>query len=232
MNGKKIGIIGALAHEVDLLLGRMENKTAARVSGMDFTEGTLGGRSVVVARCGIGKVFAALCAQTMILRFGADLIVNTGTAGTLTGALGIGDIAVSRDVVQWDMDTSPLGDPVGMISGINLVKLPADEALVNTVTAVLREYGRKYTVGTVASGDRFVADPAVKKYIADTFGGIVCEMEGAAVGHACYVNNVPFVVIRAVSDGGDDSAQMDYPTFAAMAAQKSAEIVAALVEKL
>ena len=229
---KRIGIIGALAHEVDLLIGRMENKTATCVSGMDFTEGTLGGRSVVVARCGIGKVFAALCAQTMIIRFGVDAVINTGCAGTLTDALGIGDIAVSSDVVQWDMDTSPLGDPVGMISGLNLVKLPADDTLVKAVTSVLREFGRKYSVGTVASGDRFVAKPETKKYIADTFGGIVCEMEGAAVGHACLVNNVPFVVIRAVSDGGDDSAQIDYPTFAASAAQKSAEIVAVLMERI
>ena len=229
---KKIGIIGAMPSEVETLIAQMENDRPVTVASCIFHEGKLGGQDVVAVRGGCGKVAAALCAQIMILRFGVDLLINTGTAGTLSDKLSIGDIAVSENVVEWDMDTSAVGDPVGYLSGPNIIYVPADKALTQAVTETLDALNEKYVVGTICSGDTFVANSDLKRRIAENFNGIACEMEGAAVGHVCYVNKVPFVVIRAVSDGGNEAVQMDYPTFVKIAAAKSAEMVIALLKRL
>ena len=225
MNEKRIGIIGAMSVEIDDLAASLEKPQMETISGIQFHIGRLCGRNVVLAVCGIGKVFAALCAQTMILRFGVSAVINTGVAGTLTDKLSVGDIAVASDVVQHDMDTSPLGDPVGLISGLNVVHMQADEALVRAISKAVSVCGGRYLTGTVASGDVFVADPEKKAYIRDTFGAIACEMEGAAIGQVCTVNGVPFAVIRAISDGGDENSHMDYPMFVKMAAARSAAVL-------
>lgn len=226
-----IGIICAMQIEIDKINEAIENKETETVSGITFTKGTLYGKAVVTAVCGVGKVFAAICTEAMIIKYNPQVIINTGVAGTLTDKLSIGDVAVSEFVVQHDMDTSPLGDPVGLLSGINIVKIPADTETAKKIAACVEKTGAKSLIGTVASGDQFINSAEKKKYIAETFGAVCCEMEGGSIGHACYVNNVKFAVIRAISDGAGDESHMDYPTFAKMAAQKSAEAVKLFVKE-
>ncbi len=228
----RIGIIGAMKCETEALAAMLEGSVSEKISGVEFFTGKLSGHDVTVATCGIGKVFASICAQTMILRFKPDIIINTGVAGTLTDRLSVCDIAVSEDVVQHDMDTSAIGDPVGLISGINMIKLPADRKLCAAVLACASELGFNAVSGTIASGDVFVADSGKKSYIKENFGAVACEMEGAAIGHVCYVNSVPFVIIRAISDGGDDSAAMSYDKFVTVAAANSIKLVTRLIETL
>ena len=220
-----IGIIAAMDVEMKSLRSYMENTETEVISGIRFVRGTLEGKDVVTAVCGIGKVFAALCAQTMILHYQPKCIINTGVAGTLTDALTIGSIAVSTAVVQHDMDTSPLGDPVGLISGINKVDIPADRLLSGQLSACAKVMGVKTASGVIASGDQFVASAERKAFIAERFKAIACEMEGAAVGQVCYVNKVPFCVLRAISDSADGSSHMDYPTFVQMAAEQSVALL-------
>ena len=215
-----IGIIAAMNVEMEGLRAHMENPVSETVSGVTFVRGTIAGREVVTAVCGIGKVFAALCAQTMILRYAPEAVINTGVAGTLTNELTIGNLAVSSCVVQHDMDTSAIGDPVGLISGINKIEIPADRTLIRRLCAAAQAIGVRALTGCIASGDQFVASPGRKTFITDTFSAIACEMEGAAVGQVCYVNQVTFCVLRAISDSADGSSHMDYPVFAQMAAEQ------------
>ena len=220
-----IGIIAAMDVEMNSLRSYMENTETEVISGIRFVRGSLEGKDVVTAVCGIGKVFAALCAQTMILHYQPQCIINTGVAGTLTDALTIGSIAVSSAVVQHDMDTSPLGDPVGLISGINKVELPADRLLTGQLSACAKVMGVKTATGVIASGDQFVASAERKAFIVEHFKAIACEMEGAAIGQVCYVNKVPFCVLRSISDSADGSSHMDYPTFVKMAAEQSVNLL-------
>ena len=224
------GIIGAMAVETDAIKALIENPTKEKVGNIEFVRGSLCGQDVVVAQCGIGKVFAAICAEAMILKYSPDRIINTGVAGTLSDKVGLLDIAISSSVVEHDMDTSPLGDPVGLISGINIVNIPASKELVAKVCAAAERLGKKYAVGVIASGDQFIADKERKNYIRDTFSAIACEMEGAAIGHVCFVNGVDFAVIRCISDNADDHAgEMDYPTLCEKAAEQSQKLLTELL---
>ena len=220
-----IGIIAAMNVEMESLRSYIENPVTETISGITFVSGRLEGKEVVTAVCGIGKVFAAMCAQTMILRYQPECIVNTGVAGTLTDKLNIGSIAVSSSVVEHDMDTSALGDPIGMISGINKVFLPADSELCGQLSACATVLGIRTETGVIASGDQFISSSEKKEAIVKNFGAIACEMEGAAIGHVCYVNRVPFCVLRAISDSADGSSHMDYPTFVGMAAEQSVKLL-------
>ena len=231
-NFKTIGIIAAMQIEIDGIKEKIENPETVTVSGVDFVSGMIGDKKIIAAKCGIGKVFAALCAQTMILKFAPDCIINTGVAGGLADGLKVLDVVVAKDVAQHDMDTSPLGDPVGLLSGINIVNIPCDRsvaaALAESVTAV----GIKCLRGTVATGDQFVATEEKRQFIKNTFNASSCEMEGGAIGHVCYVNEIPFGIIRAISDGGDGDATLDYPTFAALAADNSVKAVLRFIENI
>lgn len=226
-NELPIGIIAAMELEAEGILSKMENVSKRTVSGITFSAGKLNGVPCVTAVCGIGKVFAALCSQTMILEYRPRLILNTGVAGTLTEALSVGDIAIADRLVQHDMDTSAIGDPVGMISGIGKIYLPCEEAVAKRLSLAAAGEGIRCLRGTVASGDVFLADAERKKSIAGHFGAIACEMEGAAIGQVCYVNGVPCGVLRAISDGGDGEAALDYPTFAGMAAARTVKVLEA-----
>ena len=225
-----IGIIAAIVPEIEAVKAAMTDKEVRTVSGIDFVSGKLYDKDAVVAKCGVGKVFAAICAQTMILTYSPDFIINIGVGGTLTDKLSIGDIAISESVVQHDMDTSPLGDPVGLISGINIVHFPADEWLVKGLLSAADAVGVNCIAGTIASGDQFIASKEKKAFIRDTFGAISCEMEGAAIGHTCYVNNVPFAVLRAISDSADDSSHMDYGEFVLLAAERSFNVISEFIK--
>lgn len=227
-----IGIIGAMDIEVNNLKALLENKKTKTISGIEFVWGTINNREVVIAKCGIGKVFASICAQTMILKFKPEYIINTGVAGTLTKELSVGDVAISKSVVQHDMDTSPLGDPVGLISGINVINFEASEYLVTLAEQVIKENNLNYKTGVIASGDQFIADKSQKCKITNNFNAIACEMEGAPIGHTAYINNVGFIVIRAISDSADDSSFMDYPAFLKMAAENSTKVTLSLISRI
>lgn len=227
----KTGIIGAMSVEVEALKAQIKEPITETVSGIEFVSGTLYGKDVVVAQCGIGKVFAALCAQTMILRYGVDRVINTGVAGTLCEELGILNVAVATAVVQHDMDTSPLGDPVGLISGINVVEISASSALADDVKRAADALGINCVKGVIASGDQFINDARKKAWIHDTFNAVACEMEGAAIGHVCYVNGVDFAVIRAISDNASGDADIEYPEMVRRAASQSTDIIKLLLEK-
>lgn len=230
-----VGIIGAMQIEVEALCAAMEHTETEVVGNMEFVYGTLKGKQVVCAKCGIGKVFAAMCAQTMILKYAPDAIVNSGVAGTLSEQLSIGQIALAEQVVQHDMDTSPIGDPVGLISGINIIYIPADPAVTACLADAVGRVGVPYMRGTVASGDQFICHTADKDRIRSTFETadkpvIACEMEGAAIGQVCFVNQVPYGILRAISDGGDEQAFADYPTFLAAAAETATKVMLQFVE--
>ena len=208
----------------------MTEREERTISGMTFTRGKLCGKDAVVTVCGEGKVNAAMCAQTMILEFAPDMIINTGVAGGLADGLKIADIVVADCVVQHDMDTSPLGDPKGLVSGINVIYFDADKKASALLSEIARDNGINTVMGTIASGDQFIASKEVKQGIVSEFNAIACEMEGGAVGHVCYVNDVPFGIIRAISDGADDGAHMDYPTFAAAAAKNGIDLTDKFIE--
>ena len=225
-----IGIIGAMSVEVDALIARLENREEETVSGVKFNTGSLFGKKIVVAKCGVGKVFAAICAEAMILKYSPSLVVNTGVGGALSAGLHPTDIVIANRLVQHDMDTSPLGDPKGLISGINRIYFDADERAVDILSRAASSLGLTARVGAVASGDRFVASRDEKERIVSEFSADVCEMEGAAVAHTAFVNGTPFAVIRAISDSADGSAEMDYPTFLPIAAKNSAALTVELIK--
>ena len=215
------GIIGAMDVEVAILRSMMKNARTETVSGIDFIIGSLEGRRVVLARSGVGKVFAALCAQTMILKFGVTEIVNSGVAGTLTPELHIGDVAISTACVQHDMDTTAVGDPVGLISGINMIELPADTKIADRVCAAANVNHR---LGVIASGDQFVHTTERREWIVSTFKASAVEMEAAAIAQVCFVNKIPFAAIRVISDEASGDVKIDYMTFVKAAAATSSDI--------
>lgn len=220
-----IGIIGAMESECAFFKSNIKNKKVKVISDIEFVSGDMFGKEVVVAKCGIGKVFAALCAQTMILEYRPDVIINTGVAGSLSKELSVTDIAIANGFVQHDMDTSAIGDPVGLISGINIVLIPTDEKVTAALERAVELENIPHSVGTVASGDTFVAKSEDKLRIAERFGAVACEMEGGAIAQVCYVNHVPYSAVRAISDNADGNSELDYPTFVKVASDISARVI-------
>ena len=220
-----IGIIAAMQVELDLIKNSLDNVKEEKRGGITFYIGKYKDKEVVGAVCGVGKVFAAMCAEAMIMAYGPEIIVNTGVAGSLTDGLHILDCTVAENCVQHDMDTSPLGDPVGLVSGINKVYFETDEYGAGLLCDCYKSIGIEPVLCTVASGDVFVADSGKKEYIRNTFGASVCEMEGASIAQVCFVNGTPFVISRAVSDGADEDAKYDFPTMCKLAAERSCAAV-------
>ena len=225
-----IGIIGAMEPEVEGIVARLEDKAVETVSGITLYTGRLLGKSVAVARCGIGKVFAAICAEVMILRYSPSLLVNTGVGGALAGGISTGDIVIADKLCQHDMDTTAIGDAIGLVSGINKVYFESDERAVSILLSEAKALGLSAMVGTVATGDKFIASKEDKTRIFENFAASACEMEGGAVAHTAFVNSTPFVVIRAISDSADGEATMDYPTFLPIAAKNSTNLTLALIK--
>ena len=199
---------------------------------MDFYEGEIAGHRAVAVKCGVGKVFAAMAAEAMILGFSPDLIINTGVAGNLSDSLAIGDVVVSSSVVQHDMDTSPLGDPVGLISGINKVYLESDADAARLMCRVLEDLGIRYTQGVIASGDQFVATKEKRDMIRNTFGAACCEMEGAAVGQVCYASGIRFLILRALSDDANGHSPDDFPAYCVRVSETSSRVIAAFMKAI
>ena len=227
-----IGIIGAMEIEVENLKKQMTDTEKQSVGLVDYYVGKLHGKDVVIAKCGVGKVFAAICAQTMILKYSPKVIINTGVAGSLSENLGVLDVAVASGVIQHDMDTSAIGDPVGLISGINMINIPASKDVSFEIGLCLKKLGHHTCRGAIASGDQFIGSEQAKKRITDNFPeAIACEMEGASIGLACYASNVPFAVIRAISDNANSNGHMDFPTFAGIAAKNSSDAISLFVKE-
>lgn len=227
----QIGIIGAMQPEVEAIIAALEDRESETVSGITFHTGLISGKRVAVAKCGIGKVFAALCAEIMILKYNPDLLVNTGVGGAIGGGLRCGDVVIADRLCQHDMDTSAIGDPVGLVSGINMIYFEADSRAREILLREGRAFDLAVKSGTVATGDKFIASAEDKHRIAHTFSASVCEMEGCAIAQTAYVNGVAFAVVRAISDSADGEATMDYPTFLSLAAANSTKLTLALVER-
>ena len=231
---KKIGIIGAMEEEVEALRGKLTYvKTTSRAS-MDFYAGKMGNKEVVIVRSGIGKVNAGICTQILADLFQVDAVINTGIAGSLKAEINIGDIVVSTDLVHHDMDAVNFGYPLGQIPQMDTFSFKADEKLAELAEKACHEVNPEIQVfrGRIVSGDQFIAEKAVKERIAENFQGYCTEMEGAAIAQAAYLNEVPFVVLRAIYDKADDSATMDYPTFEAKAAEHCVKLVEHFLELL
>jgi len=221
-----IGIIGAMDIEVENLISAMTGSEEHKYGNLTFYKGEIENKKVVVAKSGIGKVSAAMCAQTMILKFSPSLVINTGIAGSLNKNVSIKDVVIAESVVQYDMDTSAIGDPVGLISGINIVEIPVYKEAIKKMEDACKNLNiQKCHVGVIATGDKFISKKEDANYISNTFNALACEMEGASIGQVCYCNDVNFLVVRSISDGGNEEAQIDYPTFAKIAAENSKKII-------
>ena len=230
---KKLGIIGAMTMEVETLVSSMEEAEKKTIAGSDFFEGRLEGLPCVVVQCGVGKVNAALCAQILCTAFGVTQLVNTGIAGSLSNDLDIADLLVSQDAMYHDFDCVPFGYPYGQVPGLNTLVFPADERLMAYAFRAAETVNPGHTkLGRVASGDQFIADREKKTFIIEKTRAMCTEMEGAAIAQTAYRNAVPFVILRAISDKADDSAEMDYPTFERRAAEHCAAVTETLAAKL
>ena len=229
----KLGIIGAMQVEVELLLSAMENKTEKTVAGSTFYEGMLEGLDAVVVQCGVGKVNAAICAQILCDCFGVTHLVNTGIAGSLCADLDIGDLVVSTDAMYHDFDCVNFGYPYGKVPGMDVISFPADETMIGYAFAAAEAVNPGHTKkGRIASGDQFVAVKELKNRIIANTQGLCTEMEGASIAQTAYRNGLPFVILRAISDKADDSAEMDYPTFEAIAADRCARVTMAMAKQM
>lgn len=227
----KLGIIGAMDIEIQTLKEKIENLTVTEKTGTEYYEGTLQGLPVVLVKCGIGKVNAAIGAQILCDLFGVTHIVNTGIAGSLCAQQDIGDMVISSDVWHHDFDCVAFGYPMCKIPGMPQ-SFAADEKLIALAKNAAQQTGSNVRIGRVASGDQFVADPKLKEQIISRTQALCTEMEGAAIAQTAYRNGIPFVILRCISDKADNSAEMDYPSFEAMAAQRCAQVTTLLAEQL
>lgn len=228
---KRIGIIGAMEEEVSRLKEMMEQVTIRKKASMEFNLGILNGKEVVVVRSGIGKVNAGICTQILVDDFQVDAIINTGIAGSLKNEINIGDIVISTDALQHDVDAREFGYEPGQIPRMEVLAFKADSRLIEQAEASSHEVNPEVGVfkGRVVSGDQFIADRRVKESIIEKFQGYCTEMEGAAIAQAAYLNQVPFVVIRSISDKADDSASVDYPAFEKKAIENGVRLVSHMV---
>ncbi len=229
----KLGIIGAMTLEVEALQYKLLDMKVTKRAGRTFCEGVLQGLPVVVVVCGVGKVNAALCVQLLRDLFDVTHILNTGIAGSLEASLDIGDIVVSTDAMYHDFDCGAMNYTIGQVPKLEVLAFPADGKLIEAAKAACDAvYPGHSRTGRVASGDQFVCRKEQKEAIIQNTGAICTEMEGAAIAHAAYLNGLPFVILRAISDKADESVGMDYPTFEREAALRSAAVTEALAAKL
>ena len=224
---EKIGIIGAMEEEVNSLKEGLSDSKTTTIAGMEFCEGKLDGEEVVIVQCGIGKVNAGICANTLINNFGCTKVINTGVAGSLDNQIDIGDIVVSVDACQHDFTVEAIGFKKGEIPYTGLSAFPADETMRKEAVEAVHEAAPDVQVfeGRVCTGDQFISSKEQKETILSDFGGMCCEMEGGAIAQACYLNDTPFVIIRAISDKADDSEEMNYELFKKDAAEHCASVV-------
>ncbi len=230
----KLGIIGAMEEEVAQLKEKMTEITITEKASMEFYDGLLLGKPVTVVRSGISKVNAACCTQILADLFHADAVINTGIAGSLDASIDIGDIVLCTDAVQHDVDAVAFGYPLGQIPRMPVFSFPADEGLRALAKTLCEKVNPEIHVheGRVATGDQFIADKERKDFIVAGFDAKCTEMEGAAIAQAAFNNQLPFLIIRAISDKADNSAQMDYPTFEKQAIEHTVKLMLALVNAI
>lgn len=229
-----LAIIGAMDEEVSRIKEVMTDVTIEKRAGMEFYKGKLAGKDAVVVRCGIGKVNAGMCAQILVDCYQADVMINTGIAGSLQAKIDIGDIVLSEDALQHDMDATGFGYPIGVIPRMEQSVFKADEKLIAIAEAACKKVNPEIGVhvGRVVSGDQFISDKVKKNWLIENFNGYCCEMEGAAIAQAAYLNQVPFLIVRAISDKADDSATMDYSEFEAKAITHSVNLILEIAQNL
>lgn len=220
-----IGIIGAMDVEINSIKANIKNSTTTKIAGVEYVLGEIENVMVCAAQCSPGKVNAAICTQAMIDKFSPDMIINVGVGCSLSRDVVIKNVVIATDVCEYDIDITALGEPKGFINGLNVTKIPCDKELSEQLAQTAISCGEKIHRGTVASGDTFIASQTLKEDIAKTFCAICGEMEGGAIGHTCMANHIPFAVLRSISDGGDENALMDYPTFKTIAARLSTSII-------
>lgn len=230
---KTIGIIGAMDEEIISIKNNIDVISTRNIIGLDFYMGKMGGNNVVLVRSGIGKVNAAVCAQVLIDMYAVDYIINVGVAGAVAKELEIGDIIISDDCVQHDFDTTAFGDPIGFISRMNVRFFKADDELIKIAKdAGEKAVDAKVYVGRIASGDQFISSNEKKAYLRNEFKASCAEMEGAAIAHSCFLNKIPFVIIRSISDKAEDSSEHDYEKFFRESAKVAADIVLDMIGRL
>lgn len=229
----KIGIIGAMAVEVETLKEHMEVERTVSRASMEFFEGKLNGVDVVVVQSGVAKVSAAICVQILADVFNVTHVINTGIAGSLDARIDIGDLVVSTSAVYHDVDACMFGYEPGEVPQLGVKEFPADEHMADIVIEVAKEVAPdiKEFKGRVCTGDQFIADDEKKAWIKETFDGLCTEMEGTGIAQAAYMNGIPYVIIRAISDKADGSGTVDYPTFETKAAHDCARITEAAVAR-
>ncbi len=229
-----LGIIGAMDTEVAKLKEVMEDVSITKAASMEFYEGRLNGARAVVVKAGVGKVNAACCTQALIDHFPVSCVINTGIAGSLKAEIDIGDVVLATDAVEHDMDVAALGYAPGKIPDMDVESFEADEKLRKIAKESCEKVNPDISVyeGRVVTGDQFISSKEKKAWLTETFGGCCAEMEGAAIAHAAYLNQVPFLIVRAISDKADDSAQMDYPTFEAKAIEHSVRLIVEMAGRL
>ncbi len=228
---KKIGIIGAMELEVETLKAQMQINKIEKRASMEFYEGSMDGKEVVIVRSGVGKVNAAMCVQILADIFHVTHIINTGVAGSLDASIDIGDIVVSSDALHHDVDATIFGYRPGEVPQLGMLAFTADAAMIESAKSACLEANPDIRVftGRVVSGDQFISDSAVKERLTRLFSGSCTEMEGASIAHAATLNEIPFVIIRAISDKADHSAEVEYPVFEKKAAQDCARIVSRMI---
>ena len=228
-----LGIICALAVEVEGIVNMMEQKEEKTVAKITYVKGTVGGKEVVCCECGIGKVNAAMSTQIMIDLYHPDVIINSGIAGSLSGDIRIGDIVISDDCVQHDMDGTEMGVEHGVIqfNDENRAEIPADKETADRLYAACQGLSDISVFrGKIASGDIFIVSRELRQRVADMFGALACEMEGAAVGCVCYRNGVPFAILRSISDDYNNHEYMDFMEFRSIAAERSIRVIGEFIK--
>jgi len=227
-----IGIIGAMDEEVSQLVDAMEEKEIFEKAGMTFNKGKLCGKECVIVRSGIGKVNAAVCTQILVDKYDVSAVINTGIAGSLNADIDIADVVLSEDVVHHDFDVTGFGYPLGQIPRMKTLGFEGDKKLIETAKKACNEAVPDIHVftGRIVSGDQFISDKETKERIVKNFGGMCTEMEGAAIAQAAYLNEVPFMILRTISDKADDSASMDYPAFEKKAIEHEVRIIKKMLE--
>lgn len=232
MGFNRIGIIGAMTEEIELLHQNVQNIKEKQLASVTYYEGSLHGVEVVYCKSGVGKVNAAMCTQ-VLLSFDVDCVLFTGVAGALDPSLNVGDIVISSSAMQHDIDVSPLGFAKGIIPFQDISDFPADESLIKLAkSAGDALFPNSTLVGRVVSGDQFIASVDKVKELYEQFGGVCAEMEGAAVAQVCAANDIPFLIIRSMSDKADGSADVTYAEFVVTAANHSYAMIDKIVSTI
>lgn len=227
-----IAIIGAMPEEINAIKEIMSSKITEVCSKISFTRGMINDTECVVALSGIGKVNAAVCTQVAIMKYSPDIVINTGVAGALKENVKIGDIVLADFVMQHDIDTTAIGDVKALISTLNIVKIPCDSFTNKKIMDLTKELNIPIHVGTVASGDQFICSKEKLINIRDEFNAAVCEMEAGSIGQVCYMNDVPFVVLKIISDGAGEGSESEYSQFKYLVAHKTTDLISRLISKI